>query len=795
MNKPKISLCLIVKATDDEAPLLDACLKSVVQHVDGIFLNLNVPKGVKVSPKVEAVAKKYKANYIKTEWTGSFVKARTDNFAQVTDDYDWIVWLDVDDTVENPEKIAEVCAIANDNVDGIYIKYDYAHDEYGNVTVSHYNARVIRNNGTFAWKSSFEDSEVTVHETLNEIRKVGKVMNDEWRVVHHSTPDRMDRSLARNIKLLEGMLRRTKDSPDPRILYYLATHYVDARLYAQAKTLLEKYLTMSGWAEERSQAWVYLGDIYTRMGTIDTARGCYIKALAENPKDPSPYVELGELELKDQLWEKAIEYLEMAIAKKPDLTATIARPMEATYRAYKALAEAYTNLGVKGYQKASKYVTKALKLRPFDPELQQAQKMIDELTHHANLNEATLTLVNELKTEGQTDHIAQLADCLPKSLQDSPLVHSIKNYYKKTVVWPKKSIAIVCGGSAVGTWGPWSLKTGVGGSEEAVIQLSKLLHNMGWKVTVYATPGDMAGNHDGVIWRHYWEFTTRDEFDVLIGWRDPSLFDKKLKARKAYLWLHDVVERAELTKERLDNIEKIIFVGQYHREIYPEIPDNKCFVSGNGIDPAQFKQGKIKRNSQRCIYMSAHERGLELLYSIWPDVKKAVPNATLDVYYGWGSYDTINRDNPERMSWKEGIVSKEQSLASLGVTNHGKIGHQQIVKEIKGSGVWAYPTLFPEVYCISGVKAQAGGAWPVTSDYAALRDTVKYGDKQHVADFDQATRAGKWKEKDLQAYKEKLIHRLKNPATEKERQEMMDWALSNMSWLATAESWSNEFSN
>lgn len=794
--KPRIALAMIVKGTSDEAPMLDKCLKSVEKHIDGIFLNINNVKGQQPAKEILAVAKKYKANTIKTEWTGNFVKARTKNFAQIPDDYDWILWLDADDTVENPEKIPEVCAIVSPGVDGIYIKYNYAQDEYGNVIVEHYNARVVRNNGTFAWKSSFEDGEVTVHETLNEIRRVGKVMNNEWTVIHHSDPERMDRSLARNIKLLEGMLAKTKDSPDARILYYLATHYVDAGLLARAKELLEQYLKMSGWAEERSQAWVYLGDIYKHIGDLNTARGCYMKALAENPKDASPYVELGELEMDDQLWDKAIEYLEMATNKKPDTTATISKPMEATYRAYKALATCYTNLGVKGYKNASKYLKKAIKLRPYDPELQNARKMLDELQEHAELNESVLKIVNSLKQANQQKKILGLIDYLPDVLQDSPLVHSIRNYYVEPRKWPKKSIAIVCGGSAVGTWGPWSLDTGVGGSEEAVIQLSKILAKMGWKVEVYAIPGERAGEYDGVKWRHYWEFSSRDKFDVIIGWRDPALFDKKLNARKAYLWLHDVVDREELTKERLANLDKIIFVGQYHRDIYPEVPEKKCLVSGNGIDPNQFiYDNKFKRDLHRCVYMSAHERGLELLYKIWPDVRKAVPDATLDVYYGWKSFDEVNKDNPERMAWKKKLLTMEAELESQGVTNHGKIGHTQIVKEIYKSGVWAYPSPFPEVYCITGVKAQAGGAWPVISDYAALKDTVQYGDKQPMPNYDKHSRAGKWEYKDLEEYRDKLIHRLKNPPTKEDRTEMMKWARNNMSWEATAKEWSDEFSN
>jgi glycosyltransferase involved in cell wall biosynthesis len=192
--------------------------------------------------------------------------------------------------------------------------------------------------------------------------------------------------------------------------------------------------------------------------------------------------------------------------------------------------------------------------------------------------------------------------------------------------------------------------------------------------------------------------------------------------------------------------------------------------------------------------MSAHERGLELLYKIWPEVRKAVPDATLDVYYGWTGFDEVNKDNPERMGWKEKLLNMQSQLADKGVTNHGKIGHGQIVREIYKSGVWAYPSPFPEVYCITGVKAQAGGAWPVVSDYAALRDTVQYGDKQPMPNYDEQSRAGKWEYKDLEEYRDKLIHRLKNPPTREERTEMMKWARNNMSWEATAKGWSDEFS-
>ena len=111
---------MIVKGSKDEGPLLEACLKNVSKHVDGIFLDINSPKGKGINQKVLDIAKKYKADVKQTVWEGNFVKARNDNFNRVPKDFTHILWLDSDDTVENPEKIREVAAIT-DSVDGIYV--------------------------------------------------------------------------------------------------------------------------------------------------------------------------------------------------------------------------------------------------------------------------------------------------------------------------------------------------------------------------------------------------------------------------------------------------------------------------------------------------------------------------------------------------------------------------------------------------------------------------------------------------------------------------------------------------
>lgn len=192
---------------------------------------------------------------------------------------------------------------------------------------------------------------------------------------------------------------------------------------------------------------------------------------------------------------------------------------------------------------------------------------------------------------------------------------------------------------------------------------------------------------------------------------------------------------------------------------------------------------KIKRDPHKVFYGSSHVRGLAYLYEIWPDVKKAVPDATLDVYYGRESYDLVNVGNPERLKWMDDLMAQAQALD--GVTDHGKIGQDEQVARMFASGLWAYPTLFPEISCITAMKCQAAGVVPVVADFAALQETVQYGEKMEL---------GKMTDHDLEHYKQRLIWWLQHPEEqEKVRAKMMPWARKHFDWRSVAQQWVKEF--
>lgn len=190
----------------------------------------------------------------------------------------------------------------------------------------------------------------------------------------------------------------------------------------------------------------------------------------------------------------------------------------------------------------------------------------------------------------------------------------------------------------------------------------------------------------------------------------------------------------------------------------------------------------MKNNPLKVIYTSSYDRGLEHLLKVWGDVKAAVPEAELHIYYGWDLFERFYRDNPERMAWKNKM---DKLMTQDGTMHHGRVSQPEILKEMAKCGIWAYPTHFGEISCISAMKAQAMGCIPVVTNYAALETTVQHGIKVDGDIFDPETR---------EAFKQALIDMLKDPERQEEiRKPMVKWAREHFKWENVAKQWSEEF--
>ena len=272
-------------------------------------------------------------------------------------------------------------------------------------------------------------------------------------------------------------------------------------------------------------------------------------------------------------------------------------------------------------------------------------------------------------------------------------------------------------------WAYPSINKGIGGSEEAIIYLSQELVRLGYQVTVFNKCGDMEGEYNRVVYKSVDKFNPQDNFNIFIfhrAWTQPM--QMKVKAKKTAVWLHDNPQLFPPIEEsqRLDflsSFDKLFVLSNFHKSLLPEwIPEEKIFLTANGINLEDFNLTEITRNPKRLISISNYTRGIENLLAQWDEVIKEVPDVELHIFYGWQITDALINSPyikkfPQLPDIKKRIL---QLFDQPNVYEHGRIGHQALIKELFQSGIWVYPChTAAETFCISAWKAQAAGCVPI----------------------------------------------------------------------------------
>lgn len=338
-------------------------------------------------------------------------------------------------------------------------------------------------------------------------------------------------------------------------------------------------------------------------------------------------------------------------------------------------------------------------------------------------------------------------------------------------------ITIYCGKS-LEPWGPESLKTGIGGSETAVIHLTNALaHNHHVRVfNDYPFEGfcfaDMA-SHPNTYWSSYQTIDVQKTTDTLIVWRRPEMILSlsHLKADRKILWLHDLVPELEVLPY-IHFYQTIVVSSTFHRDQYPNIPGEKIVVIPLGIDAKAVELSTGVRNPYKICSFSAYDRGIVVLLESWTKYKLMFPDLELVVGYGWHVLEKIAARRKDFIWFKDYM---EHLFNQEGITHLGRVSQSEVLHHMKESQLWVYPSVWPETFCLTGIQAQASGAVPVTSTYAALKETVTYG---FTGDNEKV-------------WSERLIHALKNPQEiEAIREAMVPATLEKYDWGSIAEQWS-----
>ena len=273
-----------------------------------------------------------------------------------------------------------------------------------------------------------------------------------------------------------------------------------------------------------------------------------------------------------------------------------------------------------------------------------------------------------------------------------------------------KKISIIVNETA--EWQPADLESGkIKGSEEMVVLLARELSCRGHSVTVYCSLSGVGAKYEQAKYLPLIE-TIYARGDVLICFKSQNMLMTG-DFKKRYLWTADKVRLTPMQSRKCD---AMVAISKWHYEELLGVNNPErvhiTYIQP-GYDPKQsaFPEGKVEN---MCVYTSSHDRGLDDLLEMWPEIKREVPEASLIITY----------DRP-----------KGAPPPPSGAHYVGTLDDKDYVDLLSLADIWLYPCHGQERYCLSAIKAQYHGVIPCVIPHMALRDTVQFGIKTDKDNF------------------------------------------------------------
>lgn len=584
---------------DSELDSFKESLYSVLPHVDYAQITSNGKETAEIEAFIESTRGTFPditIDYAHLPWNDDFSEQRNYSFNKIPKEYDYIYWQDADDILVGGDYLKSIAQLAKKSGhDVVFLSYWYGCsftgkpglDTFKEVDIEHFRERLIRP-GTITWKGMLHETPVPVDGQKNNYTKVEFDKKDRpIAVMHTASIEDAKEKLERNKRILELQLEKEREEgeADPRTLLYLMKIYAevgDKKVLEKCLEMGEEYLKKSGWDEERSNACDLMAICLVKLNRNHEAIQMLHKAISEYPHQPLHYIRLALAYFNVDRFRESRHWLEVGANISTDnKTAGINNIKE-----LKVLtAQLVLKLSFQVDKDIDTAVEAAKKLLEEQP-IQENEDNLNYLLDRQALkqaSEATMKLFEYFEMIGDDESTRKVLDSLPLVISEQPFAIGQRKRITKPRLWKDNEICYFAnfGQRHFEKWDSHSLKKGIGGSETAIIQLSKELADRGYKVYVYGDPEHM-GEQDGVTYLPWYYFNKSDKFNIFIQWRNASLAPT-IKAKKFVVDLHDVVSQVDYPKEIINAVDAVIFKSEYHRKMLPDLPDEKAVVISNGI--------------------------------------------------------------------------------------------------------------------------------------------------------------------------------------------------------------------
>lgn len=654
-----LSLCLIAKNEAHNLPIL-------MQSIEGCFDEIILVDTGSTDNTVE-LAKQAGIRVFHFEWVFDFSKARNFAFSKATCDY--VMWVDLDDSLAGKENFKEwkenLMPLANHWL----ATYDYASNEKGEPICSFARERVVKRGPGFEW-------EYFVHEG---IKPTGKepflsAYACSWSIKHRRTKEDLLADKGRNLKIFEANLGNF----DTRMLYYYG------------KELFENGRTSEAYTKLLEAAKKEDLDHFDRILALQYAATC-----------------AGMLKHYPECIDIAIRGLQIA-------------PTRAEF--FVAIGEAYQAQGK--IAESIPYFSAATKCR-LNPERGKFAPPIYS-AEHAYAQWPRLQLARSFYFLGDLDRAqacVQDARQFGHSEEVERAAAEIERI-KKKIFFPafnegKHTEDVIISapiGSGFYEWDEDVYRTyGCGGSETAAIEIARQISlQTGRKVFVY-NDRKIEKTYGNVSYRS--NETLPDYLNEHIPkWHLQWRHADRITNAKSTAWLHDL---AAIGVEK-NEVDSIFALSPFHKRYLTHLhgvnPD-KIIVTRNGVDPTRWAASDFSKKRNIVVFPSSPDRGLDRALLVMDRVVKEMPEVEFRAFYGF--------ENMTKAGHHQHVSHLQQMFNERPwATMVGNINQYELTQELCRAKVWLYPTNFNETFCITALECALSKVYPVVRSYGALPDTL-----------------------------------------------------------------------
>jgi glycosyltransferase involved in cell wall biosynthesis len=663
MERPTIAAALIVKNEEDNLPRVINSLKEVV---DKIYIT-----DTGSTDKTVEIAASMGCEVSHFTWINDFAAARNYCFSQVKEDFTF--WVDADDILDGKEAFIKFRDTAMGLADYWLANYNYAQDEKGNSVCNFMRERVVRTAKNFSWRYA-------VHEGITPdsgIQPVRMQFIPTWSIKHLRSAADVAKDRSRNLLILEAMPNK-----DARMEYYYGKELFENQQHFDAATVLSKVICSKELEHhDRILALQYCCLSLMACNQYEKALAIATEGLVIAPHRAEFYCTIGDCYLK--------------LGKMQDALPSFYAAMGCLNAPINAPGAIYSNVD-------SYYVYPANQIA----RIKANMGLLDEAvrfcraTDDKHPNDESKGIIEEIKK-----------------------VQARETGYKNAVICD--DIVITCPPQGPYEWDGDLYKTkAMGGSETAAIEMAVWLKRISGRSVKIFNNRTEAKRCDGVDYIPATEVTqymSKFKPYIHIAWRH----NVKLTDAPTFVWSHDLQTPGV---DQLKNYDKVMCLTPFHKNYMVStqgVPEDKIYVTRNGIDPMRFIEPGIK-DPNKVIFPSSPDRGLDRAMRIMDKVRLKHPEAYLAVYYGIEHLPKYGRT--DLMNELKAMMDERPWVKYYGATQQ-----DELMKHFKEAAIWLYASDWIETSCVSAMEVICSGVYPIVRKIGGVADTLAYAESQGMA--------------------------------------------------------------